>query len=41
MKNAELERGSPRLVINYKPLNDVLEYIYIYIYIYTDYIVHN
>jgi hypothetical protein len=27
MKNAELERGSPRLVINYKPLNDVLEWI--------------
>lgn len=27
MKNAELERGSRRLVINYKPLNDVLEWI--------------
>jgi hypothetical protein len=27
MKNAELERGAPRLVINYKPLNDVLEWI--------------
>jgi hypothetical protein len=27
MKNAELKRGSPRLVINYKPLNDVLEWI--------------
>jgi hypothetical protein len=27
MKNAKLERGSPRLVINYKPLNDVLEWI--------------
>jgi hypothetical protein len=27
MKNAELEKGSPRLVINYKPLNDVLEWI--------------
>ncbi|BBG93113.1 LRR and NB-ARC domains-containing disease resistance protein [Prunus dulcis] len=26
-KNAELERGSPRLVINYKPLNSVLEWI--------------
>ena len=26
-KNAELERGAPRLVINYKPLNDVLEWI--------------
>ena len=24
-KNAELERGAPRLVINYKPLNKVLE----------------
>ncbi|KAM2636698.1 hypothetical protein EV1_021297 [Malus domestica] len=24
-KSAELERGSPRLVINYKPLNEVLE----------------
>jgi hypothetical protein len=24
-KNAEIERGVPRLVINYKPLNDVLE----------------
>ena len=24
-KNAELERGVPRLVINYKPLNKVLE----------------
>jgi hypothetical protein len=27
IKNVELERGSPRLVINYKPLNDVLEWI--------------
>jgi len=27
MKNAELERCSPRLEINYKPLNDVLEWI--------------
>jgi hypothetical protein len=27
MKNPELEKGTPRLVINYKPLNDVLEYI--------------
>jgi hypothetical protein len=26
-KNAELERGTPRLVINYKPLNKVLECI--------------
>jgi hypothetical protein len=26
-KNAELERGAPRLVINYKPLNIVLEWI--------------
>ena len=26
-KNAELERGVPRLVINYKPLNAVLEWI--------------
>ncbi|BBG99284.1 hypothetical protein Prudu_008917 [Prunus dulcis] len=26
-KNAELERGAPRLVINYKPLNLVLEWI--------------
>jgi hypothetical protein len=26
-KNAELERGAPRLVINYKPLNEVLEWI--------------
>ncbi|BBG92821.1 hypothetical protein Prudu_000660, partial [Prunus dulcis] len=26
-KNAELERGVPRLVINYKPLNSVLEWI--------------
>ena len=24
-KNAKLERGAPRLVINYKPLNTVLE----------------
>jgi hypothetical protein len=24
-KNVEIERGVPRLVINYKPLNDVLE----------------
>ncbi|BBN70444.1 hypothetical protein Prudu_1477S000200 [Prunus dulcis] len=27
LKNAELERGSPRLVIIYKPLNTVLEWI--------------
>jgi hypothetical protein len=27
MNAAELERGSPRLVINYKPLNKVLEWI--------------
>nr|KAJ0202821.1 hypothetical protein LSAT_V11C500270580 [Lactuca sativa] len=27
MNVAELERGSPRLVINYKPLNKVLEWI--------------
>ena len=27
MKNVELERGTPRLVINYKPLNNVLEWI--------------
>ena len=26
-KNAEKERGVPRLVINYKPLNKVLEWI--------------
>ena len=26
-KNAELERGVPRLVLNYKPLNKVLEWI--------------
>jgi hypothetical protein len=26
-KNAEIERGVPRLVINYKPFNDVLEWI--------------
>ena len=26
-KNAELGRGVPRLVINYKPLNEVLEWI--------------
>ena len=26
-KNAELERGVPRLVINYKPLNKFLEWI--------------
>ena len=26
-KNAELERGVPRLVINQKPLNNVLEWI--------------
>ncbi|GLT69960.1 hypothetical protein SLA2020_420690 [Shorea laevis] len=26
-KNAELERGAPRLVINYKPSNKVLEWI--------------
>jgi hypothetical protein len=27
MKNAELEREASKLVINYKPLNDVLEWI--------------
>ena len=26
-KNDEIERGTPRLVINYKPLNKVLEWI--------------
>ena len=26
-KNVEIERGTPRLVINYKPLNKVLEWI--------------
>jgi len=26
-KNAELERGAPMLVINYKPFNKVLEWI--------------
>ena len=26
-KNAEIERGVPRLVINYKPLNKVLEWV--------------
>ena len=26
-KNAELEQGTPRLIINYKPLNKVLEWI--------------
>jgi hypothetical protein len=26
-KNAEIERGAPRLVINYKPLNTVLKWI--------------
>ena len=26
-KNAEIERGTPRLVINYKPLNDTLQWI--------------
>ena len=26
-KNAEIERGIPRLVINYKPLNDALQWI--------------
>ena len=26
-KNSEIERGVPRLVINYKPLNEVLEWI--------------
>ena len=26
-KNAEIERGVPRLVINYKPLNEVLKWI--------------
>ena len=25
-KNAEIEKGVPRLVINYKPLNKVLEW---------------
>ena len=30
-KNAEIERGTPRLVINYKWYQDI--YIYIYIYI--------
>jgi len=27
MKASELERGAPRLVINYKPLNKVLKWI--------------
>lgn len=27
MNSAEIERGAPRLVINYKPLNKVLEWI--------------
>ena len=26
-KNVEIERGVPRLVINYKPLNDALQWI--------------
>ena len=26
-KNAEIERGVPRVVINYKPLNDALKWI--------------
>ena len=26
-KNAKIERGVPRLVINYKPLNKVLEWV--------------
>ena len=26
-KNAEIERGTPRLVINYKPLNKALRWI--------------
>ena len=26
-KNAKIERGVPRLVINYKPLNDALQWI--------------
>ena len=26
-KNAEKERGVPRLVVNYKPLNDALKWI--------------
>ena len=26
-KPAEIERGTPRLVINYKPLNDALQWI--------------
>ena len=26
-KNSELERGTPRLVINYKPLNNILQWI--------------
>ena len=28
-KNAKIERGTPRLVINYKPLNKALEWIVI------------
>ena len=27
IKNAEIKRGTPRLVINYKPLNKVLRWI--------------
>jgi len=27
MKASEMERGAPRLVINYKPLNKVLKWI--------------
>jgi hypothetical protein len=30
-KNVEIERGVPRLVINYKPFNDVLEWIWYHI----------
>ena len=28
LKNAKIERGVPRLVINYKPLNKVLEWVW-------------
>ena len=40
-KISEIERGAPRLVINYKPLHKVLEWIryLIYIYIYDFYVV--
>ena len=27
MKNAEIERGVPRLIINYKPFNKALQWI--------------